>query len=232
MNYFCSDPHFWHGNIMKYCGRTRFMTENDRDFYQNADKSSDEYRNWRLSSDSIHQMNQGIVSRINARVGRDDHLWCLGDWSMFPKQEKPHIIEDYRRRCREIRDQIHCQNVTLILGNHDRGRDGHYYIADLFSSVHEMLTISIPEFKATLCHYAMLSWNDKGNVSNPHLCLYGHHHNKATCPTYLTNPQIWTALDCGFDSHDFEVWSPSEILSELRPMIESRYTYIRRYRES
>ena len=31
--YFCSDPHAFHGNIMKYCRRLAFMTAADREAF-------------------------------------------------------------------------------------------------------------------------------------------------------------------------------------------------------
>ena len=31
--YFCSDPHAFHGNIMKYCRRLAFMTPADREAF-------------------------------------------------------------------------------------------------------------------------------------------------------------------------------------------------------
>ena len=32
-SYYCSDPHAFHGNIMKYARRLDFMTESDREAF-------------------------------------------------------------------------------------------------------------------------------------------------------------------------------------------------------
>jgi len=51
--YFFSDPHFNHANIIKYCNRP---------------------------FSSVEEMNTVIIDNINAVVGPGDILWCLGDW--------------------------------------------------------------------------------------------------------------------------------------------------------
>ncbi len=53
MNYFFSDPHAWHTNIIKYASRP----------FTNA-----------------LEMTQAIASNINKVVTRGDLLYCLGDW--------------------------------------------------------------------------------------------------------------------------------------------------------
>lgn len=53
--FYSSDPHFFHENIIKFCGRP---FENSR------------------------RMNEELVERHNAVVKPQDHWWCLGDLSM------------------------------------------------------------------------------------------------------------------------------------------------------
>ena len=79
--YFCSDPHAFHGNIMKYCRRTAFMTPADREAFLEQEARGDDLRAFRISDESIDTMNRGLAANINARVGLDDVLWCLGDWA-------------------------------------------------------------------------------------------------------------------------------------------------------
>jgi calcineurin-like phosphoesterase family protein len=55
MIYFTSDPHFWHGNIIKYCNRP--------------------------FKDAI-EMNDALIKNWNATVGSEDTVYCLGDLSM------------------------------------------------------------------------------------------------------------------------------------------------------
>ena len=54
MDYFFADPHFDHGNIIKYCNRP----------FANAE-----------------EMNAAMYENINMVVRPNDILWCLGDWS-------------------------------------------------------------------------------------------------------------------------------------------------------
>lgn len=49
-----SDHHFWHANVIKYCGRPYF---------------------------NVEQMNEDLVYRHNEVVGPEDRFICLGDFS-------------------------------------------------------------------------------------------------------------------------------------------------------
>jgi calcineurin-like phosphoesterase family protein len=78
--YFCSDPHAFHGNIMKYCRRLAFMTSADREAFLALEAGSGDMRSLRVSDESVDAMNRGLADNINSRVGPNDILWCLGDW--------------------------------------------------------------------------------------------------------------------------------------------------------
>ena len=78
--YFCSDPHAFHGNIMKYCRRLAFMTPADREAFLDIEATGGDLRSLRISEESVDRMNRGLADNINARVGPNDVLWCLGDW--------------------------------------------------------------------------------------------------------------------------------------------------------
>lgn len=55
MIFFTSDLHFWHANVIKYCGRPY---------------------------SSVEEMNEAMVTNWNAVVGPDDEVYCLGDFSL------------------------------------------------------------------------------------------------------------------------------------------------------
>src|SRR4051794_14321797 len=110
--YYCSDPHAFHGNIMKYCRRLAFMTEADREVFLRLEADRGDLRGFRVSEESIDAMNRGLAANINARVGPHDVLWCLGDWAFG----RGH---DYLRNARWFRDQIQCRTIFFIWGNHD-----------------------------------------------------------------------------------------------------------------
>jgi len=150
--YFTSDTHYMHTNICR--GTTR---------WSNADGFT---RNF----DTLDQMNDRIVNGINEVVGQDDILFHLGDWSFGGFE----MIWKFRHR-------INCQNIHLILGNHDhhieRDREG---IRGLFSSVNQYLELEVKgkdwEQNYVLMHYPIISWN---KMNDGVIHLHGHVHLSA-----------------------------------------------------
>jgi calcineurin-like phosphoesterase family protein len=214
-SYYCADPHAFHGNIMKYCRRIAFMTDADRQAFLELEASGGDLRSFQVGDESIDRMNRGLAANINARVGPDDTLWCLGDWAWGHGEE-------YTRNARCFRDQIRCRTINFVWGNHDDRKK----IRDLFHEVHEQVQIRVEGVKITLNHYPMLTWNGQhhATVAAPNIHLYGHVH-----ALYQNNPEAsplkdagaWPALDVGFDGHDYQVWSLGEILERLRPSLEA-----------
>jgi len=64
MLYVISDTHFFHFNIIRYCGRPFSGTD---------------------------EMNQEMISRWNAVVNKDDNVWHLGDFCLGKQQNIPEI---------------------------------------------------------------------------------------------------------------------------------------------
>jgi calcineurin-like phosphoesterase family protein len=210
--FFCSDPHAFHGNIMKYCRRLAFMTPADRQAFEDLESSGGDLSSLRIGEESIDNMNRGLAANINARVGPSDVLWCLGDW-VFGR--------DSRKNARWFRDQVRCRTIFFVWGNHDDRR-----IRDLFSAAYDQVEIELDDVKITLNHYPMLTWNGqhRGSVESPNIHLYGHVHalydrDPSACP--VRDASAWAALDVGFDGHDYQVWSLDEILGRLRPRLEA-----------
>jgi calcineurin-like phosphoesterase family protein len=71
---------------------------------KNTSKWKEGYRDY----NSVEEMNQDMVKAINKSVKEDDILYHIGDWSFGG-------IENIWR----FRKQLRCQNIHLILGNHD-----------------------------------------------------------------------------------------------------------------
>jgi calcineurin-like phosphoesterase family protein len=186
--FFTSDTHYNHKNI---CRATTEWTD-----------SEDKTRDFR----SLDHMNNTIVNNINSRVGEDDILFHLGDWS-FGGFEK----------IQEFRDKIVCKNIHLILGNHDhhieKNRDG---VRSLFSSVNHYLDLEVydsnfgkfDQNRFILMHYPITSWIDM-NKGTMH--LYGHVH----LPPHQSVGQ-GKAMDVGMDGHGMEVVSIRFIINRLR----------------
>ena len=113
-------------------------------------------------------MDQVILDRINETVEVNDTLYILGDFC-------------FKGKCpAEYLSRIVCQDVHLILGNHDRRSD---YIDNMsaaridvgFTSVQEVKEIIYCNQKIFLSHYPHRSWpsSHKGSYH-----LYGHLHSK------------------------------------------------------
>jgi len=210
--YYCSDPHAFHGNIMKYCRRLDFMSPADREMFLDLEARGGDLRSLRMGEESIDAMNRGLAANINARVGPGDTLWCLGDWTFGRGQE-------VYRNSRLFRDMIQCRTINLIWGNHDDRK-----IRDLFAATFDQVEIRDADARITLNHYPMITWNGQhhGCVEAPNIHLYGHvhalyQHEPQSCPLKLTD--AWAALDVGFDGHDYQVWTLDEILEQLRPKL-------------
>ena len=191
--FFTSDTHYSHSNI---CSATTNWSVNE---------------GYARKFDSLQDMNQRLVDNINNRVGEDDILIHLGDWSFggFDKIE-------------EFRSQINCKNIYLVLGNHDhhieRNKEG---IQKLFSSVQQYLRLDVrrPVNKATVekftfvcMHYPIASWHD---MNQGVIHLHGHVH----LPANLRLAE-GKAMDVGVDGNELEPISMDEVLGimEMRPI--------------
>jgi calcineurin-like phosphoesterase family protein len=73
MNFFTSDTHYGHANIIKYSSRP---------------------------FSSVEEMNDALVKKINDKVGVDDCLWHLGDFAMGGSQNVKEFRD--RINCRNI----------------------------------------------------------------------------------------------------------------------------------
>ena len=157
MDWLTADLHLGHANIIKFCKRP--------------------FRN-------VGEMDQAIINNINEKVGKDDRLIVLGDFSMG--KERPQYIR-----------RINCDNIWLITGNHDK-RPG---TSDGFTRVEvyheEKFQLSDGTHKdIVLFHYPILEWN-KWHRGSWH--LFGHVH-RGRNKQYKEE----LALDVGVDNHNYE----------------------------
>lgn len=143
------------------------------------------YRNFK----TVHQMNMALVDGVNKYVKEDDILYHLGDWSFGGI----HNIKLFR-------DSIICQNIHLILGNHDDNIEGSQI--DLFSSVQNVLEVSHGKHRFFMSHYPHLSWH---HSSKGVIMLHGHEHGG-----FNNLNQNTLRMDVGVDSAKM-------LLGEFRP---------------
>jgi len=187
--WFTSDTHYNHANI---CRATTNWTGADaltRDF------------------SSLERMNDELVHWINQRVEQNDILIHLGDWSFGGFDS-----------IKQFRDRIVCQNVHLVLGNHDqhieRNKDN---VQSLFSSVNQYLDLEVSwwvpgkkkERQRFICmHYPIASWN---GMNDGAIHLHGHVH----LPNHL-RLATGKAMDVGVDGNGLEPINMREIISTMK----------------
>jgi calcineurin-like phosphoesterase family protein len=181
-----SDTHYGHTNICR--GVTNWRLPNgDVPVAQTRDFPT------------IEKMNAAIVNNINSIVGQDDILIHLGDWS-FGGFEK---IEEFRNR-------IICQNIHLILGNHDHHIDRNRGdIRKLFLSVSWFEQFEYMGETIECCHYPISSWN---NLRKGRVHLHGHCH-------LPHNQKISNGrrMDIGMDGNpEFEPYDLHEVIKMLK----------------
>lgn len=143
----------------------------------------------------VEEMNGVLAANINRVVMPNNFLYHLGDWSFGGAD-----------RILQFRNMINCQNVVLILGNHDKDikYDIEYYTKTkhCFKSIHTLLETKLHGQDITLCHYAMRVWN-KSHYGAWH--LYGHSHGS------LPDDPHALSFDCGVDCHHYKPLSFEEV---------------------
>lgn len=187
--WFTSDTHYNHANICKATTQWKDADAVTRDF------------------SSLEKMNEELVFWINQRVAQDDILIHLGDWSFGGFEN----IQQFRER-------IVCQNVHLVLGNHDhhieRNKDN---VQSIFSSVNQYLDLDISwwvtgnkkERQRFICmHYPIASWN---GMNDGAIHLHGHVH----LPNRI-RVAAGKAMDVGVDGNALEPIGLQEVLSIMR----------------
>jgi calcineurin-like phosphoesterase family protein len=144
---------------------------------------------------TIEQMNESIVNNINSVVGQDDVLIHLGDWS-FGGFENVKIF----------RDRIVCQEIHLILGNHDHHIENNRGdCQELFASVNHYTKLMYKFGTFVLIHYPMASWD---GLNKGHSHLHGHVH----LPTNLRFGK-GKKMDVGIDGNpNFGVYDMDDII--------------------
>lgn len=163
----------------------------------------------------IKKHDSTIIANINDRVLPGDTLYILGDFSY----RSDHGVSAYR-------DQIHCKNIVLIMGNHDPHRRSgapDSSLTSAFQSIRELMKIRVEVFgvrqEIVLCHYAMRTWN-KSHHGIWH--LYGHSHGE------LTDDPNSLSFDVGVDSHAF---CPLNVMDIAAIMSEKTFTAIHHNRK-
>lgn len=105
------------------------------------------------------EMDKEIIWSINKTVNQEDILYIIGDFC--------HKGGDAYK----YREQIVCNHVHIILGNHDEPTK----FKTGFTSVSDQKMILYKNQKIFMCHYPMRSWSGSYRKS---WMLYGHVHGR------------------------------------------------------
>ena len=149
--------------------------------------------------DSIDEHDSHIINNINEKVKQKDRLYIAGDFCFCGIGKKIDISKAVSYRCR-----INCENVILIVGNHDRYALQHQQFRDLFLSIHDLLYYRGHNIESQVCHYSMNVWN-KSNHGSYH--FFAHSHG--------TEIGKYMSGDVGVDVHNFYPLSTFELVEYI-----------------
>ena len=145
---------------------------------------------------NILEHDNHMIAQINRFVPRGDRLFILGDVSWFS-------VENYLAR-------LHCKDVHLIGGNHDRNKFG-----ASFKTAEDVTAIKIQGHKVFLSHYPHAYWPSSHHGS---FHLYGHCHRQREATLDAAFPGR-RSLDVGVDN-------ALHLLGEYRPFTEDEIVAI------
>ena len=113
-----ADTHFGHSNILKYTGRTEFMTKEDKELYKvYKDKSQEEQRKFIISQESLDKMNKELVRRWNERAKPEDTVFFVGDFC-FRNSPNGKKGEGVQTKAKEYESKLNGK-IIFCKGNHD-----------------------------------------------------------------------------------------------------------------
>lgn len=151
--------------------------------------------------ETLERMNQGLIAAINERVAPSDSLYVLGDFAYQTTAEN----------ARRLREQIACEHVHLIRGNHDDSWSTGAG-AGIFETEQDYLEIA-PGYarghKLVLFHYPIMSWNGKRRDA---IALHGHVHSKGPTNNERNRERGILRYDVGVDANSYAPVSLTEVL--------------------
>ena len=172
--FFTADPHFDHPDILWHCKRP---------WLQDGDRVNGKWTDPGLEKKRVDEMNDALVERWNAVVGRKDRVYIVGDWA-------------YKRHSRWV-NACNGQKV-LIAGNHDAMPE---VAQKQFTEFHEFgVNKCLRKQFITMCHYPLRTWVEK-NRGAWH--LHGHTHGRMefSCPGDSVSGGLM--MDVGADVWDY-----------------------------
>uniref|UniRef100_A0A6M3JM15 Calcineurin-like phosphoesterase n=1 Tax=viral metagenome TaxID=1070528 RepID=A0A6M3JM15_9ZZZZ len=195
-----SDFHLGHANILKYCGRTLFMTKEDLDKYNSLQKGSSEreQKSFIISQKSLENMNEGIIKNHNSRVKPDDEVYFIGDFC-FKNSKGGKPGEGTTNKAKEYLSRLNGRFI-FIRGNHDKNNS--------LNIITERLVINYANKRINLVHRP--DFVDMNYDIN----LVGHVHQLWKFKRIRRGEQFTDAINVGVDVNNFRPVLLEEILAE------------------
>ena len=149
--------------------------------------------------DTIDEMNDALISKINARVAPTDTLYVLGDYSFKIDLETAFAL----------RKKINCRDIHLIPGNHDKDWT-RPEAAEAFTVEPMIVTIKVNDGrqKIVLSHFPLADWPSMKRGS---WHLHGHIHSRGMDYNGFNARQGVLRYDVGVDANDYAPVSLDEI---------------------
>ena len=193
--FFTSDLHLGHANILKYCGRTIFMTDEDKEIFNNL--AIDKANRWKVSEESLRRHDEGIIKRWNERVGKNDKVFHIGDFCFKNSLNRGEGINVTAKSWEERLNG----EIIFIKGNHDRNNSCKTRIQNLVINIDN--------------HYINLVHDPARADMKYEINLVGHVHNSWEIKRVVRGMSFTDVINVGVD-----VWNYMPITYDE---IKSRY---------
>jgi calcineurin-like phosphoesterase family protein len=192
-HWFTADTHFGHRQMIEYCLRQPGLSDEQVKQVKAGERVE-------ITDEMVNRQDLFMIQQINESVKPDDTLWIIGDFAHDNCQYPGYY-----------RQQILCQTVNLIKGNHDPDliySANFFFIADRF--LLQITQGNDKPIELLLDHYPGLSWlnSHKGSIQ-----LHGHTHHDC-----LEQIQLGLrSYHVGVDTNLFRPWSVKQILERDLP---------------
>lgn len=176
MIYFTSDLHLNHENVIKH---------SDRKFK------------------SVEEMNQKLIKNWNKRVGAEDEIYILGDFTLKGAEYVNEILWQLQGK------------KYFIRGNHDHFVEEKNFIREYFIWIKDYHEMVYKNQRFMLFHYPIEEWHHYFRRS---IHLHGHQHNKADYNLKNRDNKL-LRYDVGVDANQMSPVSIDEIIEFFKGAI-------------
>ena len=206
-HFFQADFHFGHGNIIKFTGRTQFLSAEESALFDAIPKRwcgkgylKEDVAHIKISQESVQRMDAALVANWNLAVSKEDIGYVLGDFAF--------------KNPIEFIEHMNFKELHILYGDHDEPLkkqrkeierrfpnvffDGHY--AELTIHVNHQPQLIV------MCHWPFRSWKKSHYGS---WSLFGHHHGS------LPDDPNLLSMDVGVDCNVFFPFSVEQIAERM-----------------